>query len=253
MSGEIGNYEPEYNGEDVTRPETKFQSRLVDQNSGTTTKTDKFTTYLEPQGVLALPDAWGFAWLVRIPFVAKPVTPSGSTESNQEFGLGDVGFQAAFIHPIDARWAYGFGARFVAPTAHDSLGNGKWQVMPVIGIRYSFLEFGPNTYFVPKFRYAVSFGGDPSRKKISEPEFAPTLSIGLPDRWFVILFPSFDIRINYGDSSSGRTGRLFLPFDASVGHKFSDNVVMSLEIGVPIIRGYPVYNFKTELRISAKL
>jgi hypothetical protein len=123
--------------------------------------------------------------------------------------------------------------------------------MPVVGIRYSFLEFGPNTYFVPKVRYAVSFGGDPSRKKISEPEFAPTLSIGLPDRWFVILYPSFDIRLNYGDPSSGQTGRLFLPFDASVGHKFSDKVVMSLEVGVPIIKDYPVYNFKTELRISA--
>jgi len=26
--------------------------------------------------------------------------------------------------------AYGFGARFVSPTAQDRLGNGKWQVMP---------------------------------------------------------------------------------------------------------------------------
>jgi hypothetical protein len=71
--------------------------------------------------------------------------------------------------------------------------------MPGFGIRYSFLEFGDDTYFVPKLRYAVSFGGDPSRRNRNEPQIAPTLNIGLPDRWFVTLYPSYDIRINYGD------------------------------------------------------
>jgi hypothetical protein len=252
MSVKVGEYGPEYNGEDLTRPESKFQFRLEDTSSGTTSKINTFTMYLQPQGVFALPYGWGFAWLAQVPFLAKPVTPSGSSDAIEELGLGDIELQAALIHPINARWAYGFGARFVSPTAQDTLGNGKWQVMPVMGIRYSFLEFGPNTYFVPQFRYAVSFGGDPSRKNISEPEFAPTLSIGLPDRWFVILYPSFDIRINYGDPSSGQTGRLFFPIDALVGRKFSDNVVVSLEIGVPVIKDYPVYNFKSEFKISAK-
>jgi hypothetical protein len=45
------------------------------------------------------------------------------------------------------------------------------------------------------------------------------LNIGLPDRWFVTLYPSNDIRINYRQPVSGQTGRLFLPFDASVGQK----------------------------------
>lgn len=252
MSVQIGEYGPSYNGEDITRPESKFQLRLKDTSSGTTNKVNTFTNYLIPQGVFALPSNWGLAWQAQVPFVAKPVTPSGSSEAIEELGLGDIVLQAALIHPIDARWAYGFGARLVSPSAQDTLGHGKWQVIPVVGIRYSFLEFGPNTYFVPKFRYNVSFGGDPSRKKISEPQFAPTLSIGLPDRWFVILFPSFDIRINYGDPSSGQTGRLFLPIDASVGRKFGDNVVVQVEVGVPVIKDYPVYNFKSELRISDK-
>jgi hypothetical protein len=252
MSVEAGEYGSAYNGEDITRPESKFQLRLKDTSSGTTNKINTFTNYLIPQGVFALPSNWGIAWQAQVPFVAKPVTPSGSSEAIEELGLGDIVLQTALIHPIDARWAYGFGARLVSPSAQDALGHGKWQVMPVVGIRYSFLEFGPNTYFVPKFRYDVSFGGDPSRKKISEPQFAPTLSIGLPDRWFVILFPSFDIRINYGDPSSGQTGRLFLPIDASVGRKFGANVVVQVEVGVPVIKDYPVYNFKSELRISDK-
>jgi hypothetical protein len=33
--------------------------------------------------------------------------------------------------------------------------------MPGFGVRYSFRDIGPDTYFVPVTRYAVSFAGDP--------------------------------------------------------------------------------------------
>jgi hypothetical protein len=225
---------------------------LENTSSGATNTIDTITLYLQPEGVFDLQPGWGLSWLAAAPLVSKPITMSGSTETNREFGVGDLELQAALFHPINERWAYGFGARLVAPSAHNSLGHGKWQIMPLFGIRYSFLEFGSNTYFVPKIRYAVSFGGDPSRKNISELEIAPTLNIGLPGRWFVTLFPSFDIRINYGDPSSGQTGRLFFPIDASVGRKLNDNIVMSLEMSVPVVKDYPVYDFKAELRMSAK-
>jgi hypothetical protein len=110
-------------------------------------------------------------------------------------------------------------------------------------------RIGPDTYFVPVVRYAVSFAGDPSRRNISEPQIAPTLNIGLPDHWFVNFYPSNDIRINFGDPISGQTGRLFLPLDVSVGRKIADSWIISLELGVPIVDDYPVYKFKTELRI----
>jgi hypothetical protein len=48
-----------------------------------------------------------------------------------------------------------------------------------------------------------------TQKNISNLQFAPTFNIGLPDRWFLTLFPSADIRINYGDPITGQTGRLF--------------------------------------------
>jgi hypothetical protein len=124
--------------------------------------------------------------------------------------------------------------------------------MPAVGVRYSFLEIGPNTYFAPMVRYAMSFAGDPTRRNISEPQIAPTLNIGLPDRWFVTFYPSNDIRINYGDPISGQTGRLFLPLDVAVGRKVTDSLTASLEVGVPIIRDYPVYNFKAELKIAVQ-
>jgi hypothetical protein len=242
----------DYNGEDFTRPESKFETRFQDMTSGTTTRTDKETLLLRLDGAIKLDAGWKFGWLAQIPVVDKNTTAPDPADSSREFGIGDAAFQGVLSQPINERWAYGFGARLVVPTAEDALGSGKWQIMPGFGVRYSFLEYGDDTYFAPKIRYAISFSGDPSRRNISEPQIAPTLNIGLPNRWFVTLYPSYDIRINYGDPVSGQTGRLFLPFDAAVGRKLSDSVMMSLEVSVPIVKDYPVYNFKSELRLAVK-
>jgi hypothetical protein len=123
------------------------------------------------------------------------------------------------------------------------------MVMPGFGVRYSLLDWGSDSYFVPAVRYAMSFAGDPTRRKISEPQIAPTLNIDLPGRWFMTLYPSYDIRINFGDPKLGQTGRLFLPFDALIGAKLTDTLQISLEGSVPIVKAYPVYNFKTEARV----
>jgi hypothetical protein len=238
------------NGEDITRPESKVEARLEERTSGTTSKTNRRTLFLRAEGVIDIKSVWGVAWLAQLPLVHKSTTESGTT--NRDFGVGDIQLQAELFRPIDARWAYGFGLNLVTPSAGDSLGSGKWQMRPIVGLRYSFLEFGPNTYFTPKIRYAVSVGGDPSRRKISEPQIAPTLNIGLGDRWFVTLYPSNDIRINLGDPVSGQTGRLFLPFDAAVGRKFAQGISVSLELGVPIVKDYPVYKLKARLRAAAR-
>ena len=121
--------------------------------------------------------------------------------------------------------------------------------MPGFGVRYSLPEWGANSYFVPVVRYAMSFAGDPTARRISEPQIAPTLNIDLPGPWFFTFYPSNDIRINFGQPKSGQTGRLFLPFDALIGAKLTDRLQVSLEGSVPIVKAYSVYNFKTELRI----
>jgi hypothetical protein len=77
------------------------------------------------------------------------------------------------------------------------------------------------------------------------------LNIDLPGPWFIVLYPSNDIRINFGAPIAGQTGRLFLPFDALIGARLSDAVQLSLEGSVPIVKAYPVYNFKAEARLRA--
>ena len=228
-------------------PQRSFDTRFTYISSGTTSQTDRESWLLRANWKSDLNAGWRLGLLGQVPVVDK--TTFSPTGTDREFGIGDAAFQAALSHAIDQRWAFGFGARLVAPTAEDALGSGKWQIMPGFGVRYSFLDIGPDTYFVPVVRYAISFAGDPLRRNISEPQIAPTLNIGLPDQWFVNFYPSNDIRINFGDPISGQTGRLFLPLDVSVGRKVADNWTISLEASVPIVKDYPVYNFKTELRI----
>jgi hypothetical protein len=112
------------------------------------------------------------------------------------------------------------------------------------------IRVGSGSYVSPLVRYAVSFAGDPSRRGVSTLELQPLVNVGLPKNWFVVLFPSPDIRINYGPPIAGQTGQLFFPADILVGVKFNKNLVIGLEVSEPIIKEYPVYNFKTELRLQ---
>jgi hypothetical protein len=193
-------------------------------------------------------------WMVvtrsDLPLLAKDATSSNNPNGNYLYGIGDADIQAAIIHNLDARWAVGVGVRLIAPTGQDPLGSGKWQAMPIVGFRMGLPEISSGSYFEPIFRYDISFAGDPTRSNISNLQFGPALNIGLPDRWFVTFYPSQDIRVNYGDPVTGQTGRLFLPFDVRVGRKVADNVTASLEVGVPIIKDYPVYNFKSQFRLN---
>jgi hypothetical protein len=108
------------------------------------------------------------------------------------------------------------------------------------------------SYFQGVVRYDLSFAGDTTKKNISNLQLWPMLNIGLPDHWFFTLYPSADIRVNYGDPVTGQTGRLFLPFDFSVGRSLTKNVTLSIEFGVPIVKDYPVYDFKTTTRLNMK-
>jgi hypothetical protein len=200
--------------------------------------------------------AWDLApmWILGLrsdlPLLAKNPFSSSNPDGDYLDGVGDADVQAVVIRNLGQRFAIGFGARLIAPTGGDTFGSGKWRIMPIVGARYGLWEINSASYIEPVVRYDASFAGDPTRRNISNLQFAPTFNLGLPDQWFVTFYPSADIRINLGDPITGQTGRLFLPFDARIGRKLSDNAALSFELGVPIIKEYPVYNIKTEVRLN---
>ena len=245
--------DPKNNGDDLTRPQNSLDLRYqYRESSGTTSRTDRDYWILRGTSRIQLDPDWKLSLLAQTALENKTTFTQGEPDLQEEFGLGNSVFQAVLIRSLSDRLAYGFGARLVAPTASDDIGNGKWQIMPGFGVRYTFTELSQDTYFVPAMRYAVSFAGNPTKRNISEPQIAPTFNLNLPGPWYLTFYPSYDIRINYGDPVSGQTGRLFLPADLAVGYALSDKVAMSLEVSVPIIKDYPVYDFKTEFRVVIK-
>jgi hypothetical protein len=246
----------ENTGDDFDRPMNLFQLMYGYRTApgagaapGTISEVTTDTINLRLDHRIDLDPEWRVGLRADLPLLAKDPISSDNPTGEYQYGLGDADFQAALIHDFDARWTAGLGARLIAATGDDVLGSGKWQIMPGGAVRYALPEVSPGSYLEPLLRYDYGFAG-PSTKNISNLQFAPTFNVGLPDRWFVTFYPSADIRVNYGDPVTGQTGRLFLPFDARIGRKLTDNVVLSLEIGAPIIKDYPVYDFKTQVRLN---
>ena len=246
------------NGNDLFRPPPNLFQILYDYRTapggGSTpgsirdVTTDRLN--LRMDHALDLAPLWILALRADLPLLAKNPVNSSNPDGDYLYGVGDADLQAVIVHNLNQRWTVGFGARLITPTGDDTLGSGKWQIMPAGGFRYALWEINSSSYFEPVVRYDVSFAGDPTKKNISNLQFGPTFNLGLPDHWFITFFPSPDIRINYGDPITGQTGRLFLPFDARIGRQLSTNVAMSFELGVPIIKDYPVYNLKTQVRLN---
>jgi hypothetical protein len=116
------------------------------------------------------------------------------------------------------------------------------------------LEAGEATYFdvtgnstpdsMP-LPYAFDYAGDEARHHISVLQLQPALNIHLPQAWFVELYPSPDIRINFLDHN-----KLFLPLDVLVGKLVTPKFIASLEVSAPIVKDYDLYHFKLEARIG---
>jgi hypothetical protein len=246
-------------GQDFISPENLFQLRYQYKTApgtggvkGTIRTITTDTLYLRSDFTYDLGSPWKVVFRTDLPFVAKDPISSDHPSGDYLYGVGDADFQAALIEQINQQWAAGGGLRIIAPTGPDNITSGKWQIMPIVGTRTTLPELGDGSYFEPLVRYDLSFAGDPTKKNISNLQLDPMLNISLPDHWFFMLYPSADIRVNYGDPVTGQTGRLFLPFDFSVGRSLTKNFTVSLEVGLPIIKDYPVYDFKTTTRLDMK-
>src|ERR1700730_1681423 len=145
--------DPEYDGLDVTRPENKFETRFEYRTSGTANQVTRNSTLLRLDQRFNLEPQWKLGILTQLPFVARETTSPTNPNGEGDWGLGDAFIEPTFIRNIDPQWSIALGARFVAPTAGDTLGTGKWQAMPLLAVRY---QWAPDTYFVPLVRYAVS-------------------------------------------------------------------------------------------------
>jgi hypothetical protein len=143
--------------------------------NGSITNVTTETLNLRYDHALELAPMWILALRSDLPLLAKNPISSSNPDGNYLYGVGDADVQAVVIRNLSQRWAVGFGARLFAPTGGDTFGSGKWRIMPIVGARYALLEINSSSYFEPVVRYDASFAGDPTRKNISNLQFAPAL------------------------------------------------------------------------------
>jgi hypothetical protein len=148
-------------------------------------------------------------------------------------------------------FAWAFGAQAIFPTAsEDGMGGGKYRLVPTVGARWNMPQWGAGAWFAGLVRYDFDVAGKDNRRHVSELQLAPIVNLALPQHWFINFYPSSDIRYNFPGKNPGDKGKWFVPFNAMVGKMVNKSTVASLEIGVPIVNDYQVYDFKIEARIG---
>jgi hypothetical protein len=244
-------------GDDPTMPLGKIE--LLDRYTaapgpgvaeGTTKSVETNTPFARIDAPFSLSPQWELNFRTEIPVVGTngvtPENPTGTTAS----GFGNVLGQAWIVHDFDQRWAVALGGQLIAPTSTNGVLTDAWEQVTGVVVRAMLPEISPGSYFAPQVRYGIDFEGNDDGRMLRQLRIAPTLNINLADNLFVTLYPSPDIRLNYGAPVWNQTGRLFLPLNFMLGWKPTEHTVISAEFGIPIIKDFPVYTFKTQLRVG---
>ena len=243
------------NGEDVTRPRNLFQvrqryQRLPDAEG---LEPEKWTTTLRADLWTGLGAGWKLYGRADQPLVySDDVTSSFNPNGHGRFGQGDLLTEMAIIAPPPtARLGYGLGVRAVWPTAGlNEAGEGKYQLGPVVGVRYSLPEISPGSFFLPQVIYLNSVASRDENKRrtdINQVNIQPKFNVALPDDWFLTAYASENIQIDTGDE-----GKLFVPVDLMIGRRLFDNFVASLEYSRQIVhdKGFEPYQWQLEGRVG---
>jgi hypothetical protein len=232
------------NGQDLTRPERRFDLRYQFQDKGDGVEQSQFI--LRTDSKIHLSDDWRIATRLDVPLVLNNKTGSDNPLGKTKFGLGDLLTEAVLVHDLDERIGIGGGLRVLYPTgSEDQFGGGKFQFIPLVGARFFVPEISKGSFFEPIVRYDFDAGGFGGRSHVSQVQASPMFNVALPERWFVTLYPSQDIVLN---TIGGQ--HWFVPADFLIGRNVTKRTVLGLEISIPIIKQFTLYDFKLEARIS---
>jgi hypothetical protein len=243
---EITNDEPVNNGQDITRPINRLDVRYQFVSVPDGYHQDIYT--LRCDGAVKLSNDWSMALRGDIPTVYGDVRSRDNKKKKMQFGLADIVTQAVAIYKFTPRVAIGAGIQLVWPTAtNDQSGTGKYQAMPLAGVRVSLPEISNGSFIVPYARYDVSYAGRSRRKDINKLEFAPSFNIMLPLKIFFVLYPSPEILYNFENKT------WTVPMNFLIGKLFTDKIVGSIECFIPMVEDKDYkkpYNLKIEARMG---
>ncbi len=203
------------------------------------------------EGIQRVPvsDRWAGRLRFELPLGLTNVPRPDDTGDSWRFGTGDLLTEAAAIHYPNDRWALGAGGQVVFPTAsRDVVGDDAWVLGAGGVVRAMLPEISADSFVAPQLVYAFDVGGTRRGERVNALLLQPTLHWAVTHAVFLELFPSGDIAINL--DAPDRRRRLFFPITAMAGVLLAPRLVTMLEIGVPLVKDYPVYDFKLQATIG---
>jgi hypothetical protein len=230
-------------GQDKTMPLARFDVRYKYQDlpSGK----DQHILTLRADKPFVLNKDWSLGTRIDVPLVYNDVPSRDNPRGAWNFGGGDVLIQTYVTRSLTQRTAFLFGEVLVFPTgSQDQMGTGKFQVAPLVAYRLSLPEISRGSFFLPIARYAMDFAGHQNRKHIRQIQLEPEFNINLPKLWFITFYPTPDIRYNFENH------KWSIPFDAMLGKMLTRKIVCSVEVMVPVVKDYHLYDFCSEARIG---
>lgn len=147
--------------------------------------------------------------------IIAPVTyqPDLATESESDFGLGDIVYQGFFTPAKAGSVTWGIGPVLVLPTAtNSSLGAGKWSAGPAVII----VAF-PGKWVVGGVVYnSWSFAGKSDRADVNAGVLQYFINYNLPKAWYLTSAPI--ISVNW---EAPENNQWIVPFGAGFGKIFA--------------------------------
>ncbi len=236
-------YHEDPTGEDPTRPRPELAFKFEFQNLPGRSPDSASTFTLEGIALVPVNEKWAGRLRFEMPLVLTNAPADDESHGSWRFGSGDLLTEAAGIFYPNERWAVAAGGQVIFPTAsRDVTGANAW-ILGVGGlVRAMLSELSADSFVAPQLVYAFDAGGSRDRGPVSQLRIQPTFHWALPRNLFMELFPSGDIVVNL-DAPDER-GRWFLPLNALAGILVTPKLVTTLEVGIPLVKDYPVYDFK---------
>ncbi len=152
-----------------------------------------------------------------------------NTSGENVFGLSDINFRFIHTKPIHEQLYWGYGGLLVLPTATDkSLGAGKWQLRPQVGMIYFMgnKDDVKGTIMLGA-EYRFSFAGSSSRQKINVAAISPNIDYWAK-KWYIGYYATWTYDFE--------NDILDIPLDVEFGYSVSSHVVLSAEYILPLIK-----------------
>lgn len=233
------------NGQDVTRPLSRFDMRIQGQNGVGDQDGNTATLTFRVDSAIPLRSEWQLGLRLDAPFQSFRCPHHNEKHpcynSNH---MDDSLMQLFIITPNYGRWCFAAGFKMIFPTAGRNLeiGNGKYQFLPSAAFRCDWNELSEGSYFGVIVREDWSVAGYSSAPRISRSYLQPFLNINLPCKWFINSSPEL-----FYDWVSHQW---FIPLDLMVGKMITPKLIVSLEYEYGLVYGYRNYRNQLEFRIG---